>query len=88
MVVVSGCAQANFTTDGVIDGTGPTADFETFYFDNRFADLVRFEVPTYGYAVDNLVFFDVIPEPTIWSLLLVAGTVVRLWRIKRKRQLR
>lgn len=35
----------DFTTDGVIDGTGPLADFQAFYFDSRFADVLRVEVP-------------------------------------------
>jgi hypothetical protein len=39
-----------FSTDGVIDGAGPVPDFQTFYFDSQFSDLVRFEVPTRTYA--------------------------------------
>jgi len=65
-----------FTTDGVIDGTGPLADFETFYFDARFDDLIRFEVPSYGYSLDNLVFWDVVPEPTTASLLALGGLLL------------
>ena len=53
----------NFVTDGIIDGTDPLADFQTFYFDECFADLVRFEVPTYRYALDNLVVYPV-SEPS------------------------
>src|SRR6266545_1442190 len=45
----------NFTTDGVIDGTGPLADFETFYFDQEWTNLARVEIPTYGWSLDNLV---------------------------------
>jgi hypothetical protein len=69
-----------FTTDGIIDGTGPAADFETFYFDSRFADLVRFEAPSYGYALDN---FDVVPEPTTSTLLLLGGA--GLWLFARRK---
>jgi hypothetical protein len=78
---------ADFTTDGVIDGSGPVADFQTFYFDQRFSDLLRFEVPSYGYALDNLVFYDVVPEPRVWSLLAVAGAMLGLRFIRRKRGL-
>lgn len=46
----------SFTTDGIIDGTGPLPDFQTFYFDSRFQNLIRVEVPTYGWSLDNLVF--------------------------------
>lgn len=45
-----------FTTDGIIDETGPLPDFQTFYFDEQFADIVRFEVADIGYALDNVVF--------------------------------
>ena len=44
----------NFTTDGIIDGTGPLADFETFTFDDRFTGLTRVEIPDFG-SLDNLV---------------------------------
>lgn len=72
-----------FTTDGIIDGTGPLADFETFYFDEQFADLVRFEVPSHGYALDNLVYFNVIPEPSAPALVLLAVGI--RWMCKRRR---
>ena len=65
-----------FTTDGIFYGTGAANDFETFYFNKEFSDLVRFEVPSYGFALDNLVFFDVIPEPGVGALLaLGAGSI-------------
>jgi hypothetical protein len=64
-----------FTTDGIIDGTGPLADFQTFYFTN-FAGLTRVEIsgPTdplggLGWSLDNLVV--TIPEPTAGVLLLI-----------------
>jgi len=68
-----------FVTDGVIDGSGPLADFQTFYFDSRFADLVRVEVPTYGWSLDNMVFSQV-PEPATGALLFVGGLL--LWALR------
>jgi hypothetical protein len=66
-----------FTTDGIIDGTGPLADFQTFSFTN-FTDLVRVEIPgppdPSGWALDNLVIS--IPEPPIGALLLVGGLLI------------
>lgn len=77
--------STEFTTDGIIDGTGLLADFQTFYFDSQFNDIVRFEVPTHTYAMDNLVFFDVIPEPTTGALLIVGGVTLWLMRSRKSR---
>ena len=65
------------TTDGIIDGTGPLADFETFYFDKEWTDLTRVEIPTYGWSLDNLVVAT-IPEPATRALLLTGGLL--LWK--------
>jgi hypothetical protein len=75
--------STTFTTDGIIDGTGPLADFQTFHFGNQFADIVRFEVPGNTYAMDNLVFFDVVPEPTSLAILSLGGVTLWLWRKRR-----
>ncbi len=69
-------ATTEFKTDGIIDSSGPLADFQTFYFGPSFADLVRVEMPTYGWALDNMVFSQV-PEPASVAMLLVGGLV--LW---------
>jgi len=76
-----------FATDGIIDGTGPLSDFQTFYFSDEFADLVRFEVASQVYALDNLVFFDVIPEPGTWAFLVLGGVLAgcRFWKSRRGR---
>jgi len=71
-----GIVTTEFTTDGIIDGTGLLPDFQTFYFGEEFSNLVRFDAPSYGYALDNLVFFDVIPEPGTWALLLIGGALL------------
>ncbi len=75
----------DFTTDGIIDGTGPLADFETFHFDETFSDLVKFEVPSHTYALDNLVFFDVIPEPGVGNLFVAAAVAAGFRFIRRPR---
>jgi hypothetical protein len=62
----------SFTTDGVIDGTGPLPDFQTFYFDSQFRDLIRVESPSWGYAIDNVRTTNLIPEPAS-GVLLVLG---------------
>jgi hypothetical protein len=73
-----------FTTDGIIDGNGPLPDFQTFYFDDRFSDLVKFELPNHRVAMDNLVFFDVVPEPSSFALLLAGGVMVYALRRRRR----
>ncbi|HMP83902.1 MAG TPA: hypothetical protein PKA41_14480 [Verrucomicrobiota bacterium] len=70
----------SFTTDGIIDGTGPLPDFETFYFGNEWTDLMRVEIPTFGWSLDNLVV--VIPEPATGALSIVGGFL--LWMGRRR----
>ena len=41
--------------DGVIDGSGPLADFETFAFPADFTDLASLELPESGYSLDNMI---------------------------------
>ena len=72
---------ADLTTDGIIDGTGPLADFETFTFGPEFSGLTRVEIPTYGWSLDNLVV--TIPEPSTWALLLLGGAMVVLRKHRR-----
>jgi hypothetical protein len=76
-----------FTTDGIIDGTGPLADFQTFNFTN-FTDLVRVEIPgppdPSGWALDNLVLS--IPEPTSGVLLLAGGLMLGALKLCKRRR--
>src|SRR5262245_38652864 len=56
----------DFTTDGIIDGTGPIQDFQTFHFGPEFSNLTRVEIPTSGWSLDNLVV--AVPEPSTVAL--------------------
>jgi hypothetical protein len=76
--------STEFVTDGIIDGAGPLADFQTFYFDSQFVNLVRVEVPTYGWSLDNMVFSDAVPEPSACALLLTGGVMVYALRRRRR----
>lgn len=73
----------SFTTDGIIDGTGPLADFQTFNF-TGFTDLARVAIPTYGWSLDNLVVS--VPEPTSGAMLLAGGLVLGAWESCRRRR--
>ncbi len=47
--------STELTTDGLIDGTGPLPDFQTFHFGPEFTNLTRVEMPSAGWSIDNLV---------------------------------
>ena len=53
----------SFTTDGIIDGTGPLADFQTFSFNGLgFTNLTRVEIPSSDWSLDNLVVSPEVAE--------------------------
>lgn len=59
------------TLDGIIDGTGPLRDFETFSFGTSFSNLVEVRIPTDLFSIDNILL-DVTPVPEPGNALLVA----------------
>jgi hypothetical protein len=68
-----------FTTDGVIDGVGGLADFQTFTLPAEFRNLVRVRVPTFAFALDNVIVET--PEPRgVATLAAVALAVYGLRR--------
>jgi hypothetical protein len=71
-------------TDGIIDGTGPLADFQTFTFGPEWSGLTRVEIPNSGWSLDNLVV--AIPEPGTWALLVLGGVLAgcRFWQRRPK----
>ena len=74
----------NFTTDGIIDGTGPINDFQTFYFGSEFNNLSRVEIPTSLWSLDNLTISQ-IPEPTTTALLLFGGALFAAFRFRKRK---
>ena len=77
----------DFTTDGIIDGTGPLVDFQTFRFDpNAWIGLTRVEIPTSGWSLDNLVVrAPGVPEPTTGALFLLGAGALWLMRAGKRR---
>lgn len=73
---------ATLVTDGIIDGTGPLADFETLYFGPEFTGLRQVRVPTYGYSLDNLVLS--VPEPGSWPLLFLGAGLIACRYFRRR----
>jgi hypothetical protein len=73
----------SFTTDGIIDGTGPLADFQTFYFDSKdWSGLTHVEIPSFGWSLDNLVV--TVPEPSAGALLLVGALTLGALRWRKR----
>lgn len=73
----------DITTDGIIDGTGPISDFQTFDFQG-WTGLTRVEIPTFGWSLDNVRAWS-IPEPTNGALLIVGGITLWLMRSRKSR---
>ena len=74
----------DFTTDGIIDGTGPIQDFQTFHFGPEFSGLTRVEIPTFGWSLDNMVV--AVPEPSTFALLIAGAPI--LWALRRRTRTR
>ena len=78
---------ASFTTDGIMDGTGPLADFQTFDFPPQFVGVYQVRILTYGWSLDNLVVSYGVPEPGTGTLV-GAGTALLRFRLLRGRFVR
>jgi len=64
----------DLVTDGIIDGTGPLADFQTFYFDRQqWSNLTRVEIPGWGWSLDNLVVKKGAPPPPVGRVVAWGG---------------
>lgn len=73
----------NHTTDGVIDGSGPVVDFQTFYFNKEWSGLERVEIPIHRWSLDNLVV--AIPEPSTWVILSIGVMLIgKIWASNRR----
>jgi hypothetical protein len=79
-----------FRSDGTMVSTSFTLiglpSFQTYMFGPEFSDLIRVEVPTQGYSLDNVVVATV-PEPTVTGLSILGSTILTLRARKRNASL-
>ena len=78
-----GTVTTSFTTDGIMDGTGPLADFQTFNFPPAFSGVYRVEIPAFGWSLDNLRLY--VPEPGTGTLLGLGAALLGVHYLRRKR---
>ncbi len=86
----TGITFSGFKTDGstvsqtfTVGGGGSTT-FQTFTFGPEFAhSLLRVEIPSAAWAMDNIVW---IPEPGSGGLLVLGLLAFGLWQLKRRRE--
>jgi hypothetical protein len=64
----------DITTAGIFNGVAPV--FQTFTFGPGFSDLVRVEIPTIAWSLDNLTLRPSVPEPGTGALLAVAAALL------------
>jgi hypothetical protein len=77
----------SFVLDGVIDGTGPAADFQTFYFGSTFTNVLYVQVGQSLYSMDNL-RIEPVPEPPAILLAAVSLALLGGWHGLRNRRCR
>ena len=73
---------ADIFSDGIMDGTGPLSDFQTLYFGPEFSGVYKVQIPTMGYALDNLVV--AIPEPGAFPLLTLGAGIFCAMRLRKR----
>ncbi len=72
----------DLTTAGIFNGVAPV--FTNFTFDPGFSGLVRVEIPTIAWSLDNLTLRRSVPEPGIGALVGVGVAVLGIRRLGRK----
>lgn len=80
VVQFTGYLQDNSTVTTTFSVNG--IEFQTFYFGPAFSNLIRVEIPTDSWSLDNLVVMQ-IPEPGM-SVFLIAGGFL-FWMGQRRR---
>jgi len=84
-----GVLETSFRLDGINDGPGGVADFQTFSMPTGFSDLASVQfVGSGGILFDGFSIDDInvmlIPEPTTYAMLL-AGLGLLGWHARRRK---
>jgi hypothetical protein len=72
----------DITTAGIFNGVAPV--FTNFTFDPGFSGLVRVEIPTIAWSLDNLTLRRDVPEPRTAALVGVAAALLGVRLFKRE----
>jgi hypothetical protein len=75
----------DITTAGIFNGVAPV--FQTFSFDPGFSHVVRVEIPTIAWSLDNLTLQRSVPEPGAGALMCVGAVLVGLRLLKPNKSL-
>ena len=73
----------DITTAGIFDGVAPV--FQTYYFNPEFSDLIRVEIPTIAWSLDNLTLRSTVPEPGTGTIVMVAAGLMGLRLLLRRK---
>jgi len=72
----------DITTAGIFNGIAPV--FTNFSFDPAFSGLVRVEIPTIAWSLDNLTLRRSVPEPGIGALMGIGTVLLGIRRLRRR----
>jgi hypothetical protein len=73
----------DITTAGLFNGVAPV--FTNFTFSPKFSNLVRVEIPTIAWSLDNLTLRRGVPEPGTSALVGIGTLLVGIRSLRRKR---
>ncbi len=73
----------DITTAGIFNGVAPV--FQTYYFSPEFSGLIRVEIPTIAWSLDNLTLRSAASEPGTGTIVMIAAGLTGLRLLLRRR---